>query len=63
MPSSSESQRKLFGLVLAVKRGQTKSSSYNIRKMANTMNEDTVKEFASKKRRQGVHKSLMDSTY
>ena len=61
MPSVSESQRRLFGMVLAAKRGKMMHPSAKVKNMSAHMSESDVKDFASKKKkREGVYKSLMD---
>lgn len=56
MPATSESQRRLFGMVLAAKRGQMKHPSSKVKKMASHISEEDAKDFAVK--RKGVAKSL-----
>lgn len=57
MPSSSESQRRLFGMVLAAKRGQLKNPSPKIKKVAAHVSESAASDFAQK--REKISKSLM----
>ncbi len=57
MPAESEKQRRLFGMVLAAKRGQLKNPSSKVKKVASGISEGSAKDFA--KKRQGVTKSLM----
>lgn len=59
MPSSSESQRRLFGAVLAYKRGKMKNASPKIKKVSGGISEGDAEDFATKKKRQRVSKSLM----
>ena len=58
MPSSSEAQRRLFGAVLAAKRGQLKHPSAKIKKVAAHISESSAEDFARKKKRQGIVKSM-----
>ncbi len=54
MPSTSESQRRLFGMVLAAKRGRLKHPSPKIKQVASQVSEKSASEFAgsvSKKRK------------
>ncbi|MCD7978778.1 MAG: DUF3008 family protein [Tannerellaceae bacterium] len=48
MPAKSEKQRKLMGAALAYKRGESSTSSEEIRKVANSMTEKELEDFASK---------------
>lgn len=48
MPAKSEKQRKLMGAALAYKRGESKTTSDEIKKVANSMTESELKDFASK---------------
>ncbi len=48
MPAKSEKQRKLMGAALAYKRGESDTSSEEIRKVANSMSEKDLEDFASK---------------
>lgn len=57
-PSVSASQRRLFGMVLAKKRGQLKNSSPKVEQIAKGISEEDASDFAKKKRR-NVAKSLM----
>lgn len=64
MPATSDAQRRLFGAVLAAKRGEMKHPSAKIEKIAQGISESSAADFAKKpiKRktnRQGVAKSLM----
>lgn len=59
MPATSESQRRLFGMVLAAKRGELKNPSKKIKKVASGISEQGAQDFA--KKRDGVTKSLMNS--
>jgi hypothetical protein len=56
-PSTSVSQQRLFGMVLAAKRGQLKNPSPKIKKIAFGINEKSARDFAVK--RESVAKSLM----
>lgn len=46
MPSSSGSQRRLFGVALALKRGELKHASPEARRLAESMSEEKLAEFA-----------------
>ncbi len=48
MPAKSEKQRKLMGAALAYKRGESKTTSDEIKKVANSMTESELEDFASK---------------
>ena len=49
MPATSERQRKLAGIALAMKRGETpKDYSPEAAEMARSMSEKSLREFASK---------------
>lgn len=63
MPARSESQRKLFGLALSVKRGDTPRSSVgkNILDIVDSMSEDQIKDYAVKESRQFKKKKLIES--
>lgn len=50
MPSKSEKQRKLMGAALAKKRGKSKTKSKKVAKVAKSMSEGDLKDFASKKK-------------
>lgn len=56
-PSSSEKQRKLFGMVLSYKRGESKKTSPKIKKISEGISESDARDFA--KKRKNVSKSLM----
>lgn len=56
-PSVSASQQRLFGMVLAAKRGQMKNPSSKVKKVASGISEGDARDFA--KKRQGVSRSLM----
>lgn len=60
MPSTSESQRRLFGMVLAYKRGKLKNPSAKIKGVASGVSEGSAKDFASdvQKKRKGIASSL-----
>lgn len=58
MPAVSEAQRRLFGMVLAAKRGQLKNTPPKIQKVANGVTENQAEDFATKKNRQAVSKTL-----
>lgn len=57
MPSVSASQQRLFGMVLAQKRGRLKNASSKVKKVASGISENDARDFA--KKRQGVAESLM----
>lgn len=57
MPAKSESQRRLFGMVLAAKRGQLKSVPAKIKNVAAHISESDAEDFARK--REKVTKSMM----
>ncbi|MCC8154902.1 MAG: DUF3008 family protein [Tannerellaceae bacterium] len=48
MPAKSEKQRRLMGAALAYKRGESKTSSEEIRKVADSMTEKELEEYAAK---------------
>lgn len=48
MPAKSEKQRRLMGAALAYKRGENKHPSEELIKLANSMTEEQLEEFASK---------------
>lgn len=48
MPAKSEKQRKLMGAALSYKRGENKNASAEIKKVANSMTEKELEDFASK---------------
>jgi len=48
MPAKSEKQRRLMGAALAYKRGENKQASEEIKKVANSMTEEQLEDFASK---------------
>ena len=49
MPSTSKSQQRLFGWALACKRGEAKNCPANVKKLADSMTEDELEDFASTK--------------
>lgn len=57
-PAFSESQRKLFGMVLAAKRGELKNPSPKIKKISQGISENDARDFA-KKKRANIAKSMM----
>jgi hypothetical protein len=59
MPATSNAQRRLFGMVLAAKRGQLRNPSAKVKKIASGISEQSAADFATKKKRQTVTKSLM----
>jgi hypothetical protein len=63
MPAKSEAQRRLFGMVLAQKRGELKDPSPKIKKVATQVSESSAEDFARKKRREGVVKMLASPKY
>ena len=48
MPAKSEKQRRLMGAALAYKRGENPHASEEIRKVAGSMTEKELEDFASK---------------
>ncbi len=50
MPAKSESQRKLMGFALGVKRGTAKNAPPAIKKLAKSMTEKELSKYASKKK-------------
>ena len=48
MPAKSEKQRRLMGAALAYKRGENKHPSEEVIKVANSMTEAELEDFASK---------------
>jgi hypothetical protein len=48
MPAKSESQRKLMGFALGVKRGTTKNAPAAIKKLSKGMTEKELSKYASK---------------
>ncbi len=48
MPAKSEKQRRLMGAALAYKRGESDTSSEEIRKVAHSMTEAELEDFASR---------------
>lgn len=48
MPAKSEKQRRLMGAALAYKRGETKNASDEIKRIADSMTEKELEDFASK---------------
>lgn len=48
MPAKSEKQRRLMGAALSYKRGENKHPSEEIKKVANSMTEEQLEDFASK---------------
>ena len=48
MPAKSESQRRLFGMALAYKKGECKDCPEHIKKLADSMSEEELKKWASK---------------
>lgn len=62
MPAKSASQRRLFGMVLAAKRGKLKNVPPKIAKVASGVSQTQASEFASdvepKKKRSGVARTL-----
>ncbi len=63
MPAQSEQQRKLFGLALSVKRGDTPRSQVgeNILDIVDSMSEDKIRDFALKESKQNRKKELIES--
>lgn len=48
MPAKSEKQRRLMGAALAYKRGESKNVSDEVKKVADSMTEKELEDFASK---------------
>jgi len=48
MPAKSEKQRRLMGAALSYKRGENKHPSEEIKKVASSMTEEQLEDFASK---------------
>lgn len=48
MPAQSEKQRRLMGAALAYKRGENKKASEEVKKVADSMTEEQLEDFASK---------------
>ena len=60
MPSVSGKQRRFFGLVLAIKRGEARGASMRAKKVASSISESDARDFASKvEKRKKVAKSMM----
>jgi hypothetical protein len=59
MPATSEAQRRLFGMVLAAKRGKLKNPPAKIQKIASGISETGAEDFSRKPKRKAVAKSLM----
>jgi len=47
MPAKTKSQRRLMGMALAYKRGELKSASDEVKKLASSMSEKDLEDFAS----------------
>lgn len=64
MPSTSPSQQRLFGMVLAYKRGKLKHPSAKIKNVSGHIKESSAEDFARtsfKKKRRNITHSLMNS--
>jgi len=48
MPAKSEKQRRLMGAALSYKRGENKHPSSEVKKVARSMTEEQLEDFASK---------------
>lgn len=48
MPAKSEKQRRLMGAALSYKRGENKTASAEVKKVADGMTEKELEDFASK---------------
>lgn len=48
MPAKSEKQRRLMGAALSYKRGENKNASDEVKKVAQSMTEAELEDFASK---------------
>lgn len=51
MPAKSERQRRLMAMALAYKRGELKRASPQVRKLAASMTEQQLRDYARKPRR------------
>lgn len=52
MPAKSEKQRRLFGIALAIKRGEARCSDYpEACKIAKSLTESKIREFAMKSKK------------
>jgi len=52
MPAKSEKQRRLFGIALAIKRGEARCSDYpEACKIAKSLTENKIREFAMKSKK------------
>lgn len=58
MPSVSSAQQRLFGAVLAYKRGKMKGASSKIKKIASGISEGDAADFARKKGRKRLAENL-----
>lgn len=60
MPATSEAQRRLFGMVLAYKRGKLKNASPEVKKVSSGVSESSASDFASevKKKRTSLAGSM-----
>lgn len=52
MPAKSEKQRRLMGAALSYKRGENKHPSDEVKKVAGSMSESQLEDFASKPKSQ-----------
>lgn len=52
MPAKSEKQRRLMGAALSYKRGENHTASDEVKKVANSMTEKELEDFASKPKSQ-----------
>lgn len=50
MPAVSKSQQRLFGMADAIKKGVSKNSSPEAKKLANSLSREKIQEFAKTKR-------------
>ncbi len=51
MPAKSEKQRRLMGAALSYKRGENKTASEEVKKVASGMTEKELEAYASKQRK------------
>mgnify|MGYP000915409463 CR=1 FL=1 len=60
MPAKIEKQRKFFGLVRAIQKGQAAGSS-KVQKSAHSISAEDASDFARKSKRQKISKTLMNA--
>ena len=59
MPSVSNAQQRLFGMVLAYKRGKLPNASDKIKKISEGISESSAEDFAKKARRKNLASSMV----